>query len=107
MNTDKSETFEQKRLHLLLSLGMNVNQNTLNKLFGSSIINSFHTNSDEIRLGRIKFILKVYALWINSQQTNTNININIYDLFNSYLAPGYSFTEILVDYKYIIKNKAI
>ena len=86
---------------------MEINEDTLNTLFGPSVIKSFDKNSDHTRVSRIKFILKVYELWINSQQEKEHININIYDLLNAYLANGYSFTEILIDYKHIIKNKAI
>ncbi len=72
---------------------MNVNENTLSKLCGPSIIN-------HLIIMVMKFVLKGYELWINSQQKNDNVKINIYDLFNSYLARGYSCTEVLLEQYY-------
>eukprot|EP01084_Bolivina_argentea_P285981 490514_1 len=107
MNTYPPQTFKQRGLTILLSLGMNANDNTLDELFGPSTIKSFEYNSDEIRLQRLKFVLKIYELWINLQKQKQNVNVNIYDLFKSYLPHGYSFMQILIDFKHIIKNKEI
>ena len=79
--------------------------NKQNKLFNHQ--NNYNKNES---VKRIKFILKLYSLWINNKIQNKNknnddnMNMNMYDIINK-LDKSYNFNIFLSDYNYIVNNE--
>lgn len=84
-------------------LGIKISSKQYHKLFGST----GHKDKDVV-VQRTKMVLNIYYQWIESKRNNKNNaeNISIYDLINS-LAPDYSFSHFLNDFKFVMENKHI
>ena len=85
----------------LIKLGIDADEHkNIDLLFDKSSI-----DNKNYCLPRLKFILNVYEHWVNVKKENENVNVNIVDFIETKLSKYYNFEYLLVDYKYIIKNK--
>eukprot|EP01084_Bolivina_argentea_P239104 401843_1 len=85
----------------LIKLGIDMDQyQNIHSLFDKS-----NVDNKNYCLKRLKFILNVYQHWVNLKNENKNVNVNIVDFINVKISQYYNFEYLLVDYKYIIKNK--
>ena len=79
----------------LIKLGMDKD---MNDLFATEHVIA----NEQFSLHRVQSVLRIYSLWFASSHRS---DINIFDLIDVGLSPFYSFKQLQVAYKYLMKNE--